>query len=94
MKEELVKTERSIWLPFLVGSVVGAGVALLLAPKSGRALRQDIRDSASSARGRITATVEKGRNMYGEGVTAIKGALDAGKRAFTEEREKHLKRAA
>ena len=33
MKEELITKEASMLVPFLVGGVVGAGVALLLAPK-------------------------------------------------------------
>ena len=92
MKEELVSTERtngSILIPFLVGGVVGAGIALLLAPKSGREIRKDIRDAASSTRDKVALTVEKGKNLYGEGLTAVKGAIDAGKTAFVEEREKH-----
>jgi gas vesicle protein len=41
MKEELEKMEvgrkgSSMVVPFLVGSLVGAGIALLLAPKSGK----------------------------------------------------------
>jgi hypothetical protein len=46
------------WLPialagFGVGCLVGAGVALMLAPKSGRELRSDI--------------MERGRDMVGKG---------------------------
>ena len=51
MKEELEKMEvggkgRSVVVPFLVGGLVGAGIALLLAPKSGRETRADIKDLA------------------------------------------------
>jgi gas vesicle protein len=89
MKEELVKTERSVWVPFLVGGVVGAGVALLLAPKSGRELRKDIKDAAGKTRELIIENVEKGKELYSEGLTAVKGAIESGKMAFIEEREKH-----
>ena len=89
MKEELVKTERSIWVPFLVGGLVGAGAALLLAPKSGKELRKDIKDITSSTREAITENVEKGKELYGEGLTAVKGAIEAGKMAYMQEREKH-----
>ena len=89
MKEELVKTERSIWVPFLVGGLVGVGAALLLAPKSGKALRKDIKDVAGSTRETITENVEKGKELYEEGLTAVKGAIEAGKMAFIREREKH-----
>ena len=89
MKEELVKTERSIWIPFLVGGVVGAGVALLFAPKSGRDLRKDIKDVASSTRETITESVERSKELYDEGLTAVKGAIDAGKMAYIQERDRH-----
>ncbi len=85
--------ERSILVPFLVGGVIGAGLALLLAPKSGEALRKDIRDIASNTREKVTAMVDTGRNLYDESRASVKGAIDAGKQAFVEERERHLKAA-
>ena len=93
MKEEQVKTERSIWVPFLVGGLVGAGAALLLAPKSGKELREDIKTAAGSTRESITENVEKGKELYDEGLTAVKGAVEAGKMAFIQEREKHRRAA-
>lgn len=42
----------------LFGSVVGAAVALLCAPKSGAALRGDISESASSVRQAVTNRYE------------------------------------
>ena len=94
MKEELMeKTERSVLVPFLVGGVVGAGIALLLAPKSGRELRRDIKDIASDTRDKIATTVEKGKELYGEGTAAVKKAIEAGKLAYVAEIEKHQKAA-
>jgi hypothetical protein len=40
-------------LAFLAGLAAGAGIALLLAPKSGREVRQDISNRASELTGRI-----------------------------------------
>lgn len=94
MKEELIgngKDERSIITPFLVGGVIGATVALLLAPKSGKELRADIKGMTTNARDRVTGAIDSGKNIYSEGKNAIKSAVDAGKQAFVEEREKHLK---
>ncbi len=52
-----LETETNFWTAALagfgVGCVVGAAVALMLAPKSGRELRGDI--------------MEKGRDLYGKG---------------------------
>jgi gas vesicle protein len=87
MKAELgVKKGRTILVPFLAGGLVGAGVALLLAPKSGRELRKDIRDIAASTGDTITTTVEKGKKLYVESTAAVKNAIEAGKMAYTETR--------
>ncbi len=93
MTEERVKREQSIAVPFLVGGLVGAGIALLLAPKSGKELREDVKHMASSTRENVTAGVEKGKELYGETSTAIRGAIDAGKSAFVEERGRHRQAA-
>ncbi len=92
MKEELgVNTRRSVILPFFVGGLVGAGVALLLAPKSGRELRKDIKGIAASTGDKITATVEKGKGLYMDSTAAVKNAFEAGKVAYIETMEKHQK---
>jgi len=94
MKEELnVQNERSVLIPFLVGGFVGAGIALLLAPKSGKDLRKDIKDIAADTRGKIVTTVEKGKELYMEGTTAVKNAIEAGKTAYVSEIEKHRQAA-
>jgi gas vesicle protein len=89
MKAELgVKKVQSMLVPFLAGGLVGAGVALLLAPKSGRELRKDIRDIAASTGETISTTVDKGKQLYVESTAAVKNAIEAGKMAYTETREK------
>jgi gas vesicle protein len=49
------KPDLALMLSFLAGGVVGAGLALLLAPPSGKATREmmgrKLRDTARSARG-------------------------------------------
>jgi len=98
MKEELEKKEigvqgRSVVVPFLVGGLVGAGIALLLAPKSGREVRTDIKDLAMKTKDNVAFTIQKGRELYTEGTSAISGAIEAGKAAYVEEKERHLKSA-
>jgi gas vesicle protein len=93
MKEGLnVKEERSVLVPFLVGGFIGAGIALLLAPKSGRELRKDISDIASDTRDKVATTIDKGKELYAEGTAAVKNAIgagiDAGKVAYVSEIEK------
>ena len=80
-------------VPFVVGGLVGAGVALLLAPKAGKELRKDIKDIASDTRGKIATTVEKGKEFYIDSTAAVKNAFEAGKMAYIQEMEKHRKTA-
>jgi len=90
MKEELVNEKRdgSILLPFVIGGLVGAGVALLLAPKTGKELRKDIRDLASDTRDKVAMTIDRSKELFDGSKAAVTNAIDAGKKAFTEERDK------
>ncbi len=90
MKEEIVneKKESSILLPLLVGGLVGAGVALLLAPKTGKELRKDIRDLASDTRDKVAMTIDRSKALFDESKAAVTNAIDAGKKAFIEGRDK------
>jgi gas vesicle protein len=80
-------------VPFLVGGLVGAGIALLLAPKSGREIRTDIKDLALKTKDNVATTIQKGKDLYQEGTSVISGAIEAGKAAYGEEKERHLKSA-
>lgn len=46
-------------LAFVAGLAAGAGIALLLAPKSGREMRHDISNRASELTGRIGSTASE-----------------------------------
>lgn len=92
----------SILLSFLLGGVVGAGLALLLAPQSGQETRRRIRELADDvsekasgyagqARERVNAMVDEGKGYYEEKRSLIKSALDAGKEAYEKEKEKLAK---
>lgn len=84
MEEEFVSKDYAPWLSLLVGAVVGIGIGLMLAPKSGSELRKDIGDFAARGKDRIGAAVgsavEQGRGIYEKG----KGAAEAGKAAVQE----------
>ena len=47
---------------FAIGMLVGAGVALLLAPKEGRALREDIRTKIQRGREAINSAAQEELN--------------------------------
>ncbi|MGE5172533.1 MAG: YtxH domain-containing protein [Betaproteobacteria bacterium] len=88
MKEELTNKRINMIVPFLVGGVVGAGVALLLAPKPGKEIRDDLKRFATTTKDRVILAVEKGKELYEEGTAAVASAIDAGKTALVQEKEK------
>lgn len=87
-------TERVMWL--MVGASVGAGIALLYAPKTGRDTRkmlrrraEDARDAINDRTGQIRDRVvdtretilDAGRDVYRKASTAAAGGFDLGRRA-------------
>ena len=87
----------------LFGGLVGAGVALMAAPRSGAESRQrisefaeDIRGKAECyaglAKGKVTSTVWKGGEYIRERKLAIAAAVEAGREAYKKEKEKFAKR--
>jgi gas vesicle protein len=53
-------------LAFLAGAAAGAGLALLLAPKSGREVRADISNKATELTGRLTSAANEISNKATE----------------------------
>jgi gas vesicle protein len=87
--EKLTKKDKhSVLLPALAGGVIGAAIALLLAPKSGMEVREDLKRLAASTKDRVSSAVEKGKGLYEEGRTAVTSAIDEGKKVYTEGIEK------
>jgi len=91
MKERLEVRERSVFVPFFLGGLLGAGIALLLAPKSGKEVRKDIKDLAENTKETVISTMHRGRELIEEGKKAVSSAIDAGKAAYVQEKEQHLK---
>lgn len=99
MREECGYGSGSILLSFLLGGLVGAGFALLLAPQSGLETRQKIKDLtddvkekamgyAGEVKDKVTTGIDKGRDLYEEKKSIITTAIEAGKEAYTKEKEK------
>jgi gas vesicle protein len=91
MRENLEKKEQSVFIPFVLGGLVGAGIALLLAPKSGKEVREEIKGLAENTRETIASTMHRGEELIEEGKIAVSSAIDAGKAAYMREKEQHLK---
>jgi len=88
MREDSGYGAGSVFLSFLLGGIVGAGLAMLLAPQSGRETRQRIRELAEDAKDRFGATVEKGKEFFEQKKSVIATAVEAGKEAYEKERER------
>lgn len=99
MNDEGGFSSGSVLLSFLLGGMVGAGLALLLAPQSGPETRKKIMDIAedvkekageymSQAKDRVTSTVDKGKSFVEEKKSLIAAAFEAGKEAYEKEVQK------
>jgi gas vesicle protein len=84
----------NVFSAFLVGFVVGAGVALLFAPQSGEETREWISDNArkgykqasravEDAVDRGTDAVQRGRDMVSDTANAARKAYDKAARAVS-----------
>lgn len=80
-------------LAFVLGGLVGAAVALLTAPKSGRQTREQIRGVAHDAReraedyydqmkGRISDTMQKGAHIFQQKKEQMKSTVESAKEAY------------
>jgi gas vesicle protein len=88
MKEELSNRKNSIVIPALVGSALGAGTGFLLAPKSGKELRKDLKRFARKTEKQVAEVIDGGRELYGEGMKVVAKAVDASKKIYDEGSER------
>ncbi|RNC73227.1 MAG: YtxH domain-containing protein [Desulfuromonadales bacterium] len=90
----------TVFLSFLAGAAVGAGLGLLLAPKSGSEMRENIMDLTDDAldkikgftkeaQSKIMDTYEETKDLISEKKTIITSAIEAGKEAMDREKEKY-----
>ena len=90
----------TVILAFLGGAAVGAGLALLYAPKTGKELRTNIKgltedaidkikEYATDAQEKIKTSIEDGKELFSEKKSILSSALEAGKEAMAREKDKH-----
>jgi gas vesicle protein len=84
---------------FLIGAGIGATLAMLFAPKSGRELRRDIADVSRKTYGKGADTARRVGERVAQGVDVVRGAADrtkgqiqeayeSGKQSYREERDR------
>jgi len=92
----------TVLLSFFIGGIVGAGVALLVAPKAGKETREKIKELMEEAKDKAdgyveqmretaASVVEKGKELIEEQKAVIATAVEAGKEAYEKERKKAAK---
>ena len=97
MSDESSAGEKALY--FVLGAAIGAATALLLAPRSGVETRKLIMSKAregadvvtnraKAVAGKTTEYVERGKEMLQQQRDQISAAIEAGKRAYREEKEK------
>jgi gas vesicle protein len=78
MADENSSSDKLIW--FIAGAAVGAAVALLYAPKSGRETRRYLGEKASEGREYLAEAgrdvYDKGRDLYERGKGLAEDAAD------------------
>ena len=85
-------------LSFLAGSLVGAGIALLMAPKSGKETREQLKELAEDVKkqaegyieqmkGQVSSVVEQGKGLLEEQKTILASAVEAGKEVLEKEKK-------
>jgi gas vesicle protein len=92
------------FLAFTLGALIGGGLALLTAPRSGPETREKLHGMMDETRGklnemtedaetRIKQAIQEGRQVLEENADLIKTAVKAGKDAIAAEKAKHEKSA-
>jgi gas vesicle protein len=103
----VIERESGGFGSFILGAMVGAAVALLLAPQSGEETQREIRDRARrlkdaaedrvrDAQRQIESRLEEARQGVGESVDAVREAVDSGRQAAVDARvelERRLERS-
>jgi gas vesicle protein len=89
-QEENSYSAGSVLLTFFIGGLVGAGVALLLAPKTGRETRQKILELADEVKEKAETYIEKTKekaDTYAEEIRDKAAAVVEKGKGFIEEQK-------
>ncbi len=97
MSDKCEVSAGTVLVSFLAGAAMGAGLALLYAPKSGREMREDILDLtedavdkikeyAKEAQEKIKNAVEDGKETFADKKSVLSAAIEAGREAMQKER--------
>ncbi|MDA8086296.1 MAG: YtxH domain-containing protein [Nitrospiraceae bacterium] len=99
MGDESGRNGGNVILAFTLGALVGAAAAVLFAPASGSETRKRIKDFtgdvigkageyAGSVKGKVSGSIQKGKEAISDRKNMIKSAIEAGKEAYIREKER------
>ncbi len=97
MSEEKGICAGTVLVSFVAGAAIGAGLALLYAPKSGTEMRETISDFAEDAvdkikeytkdaQEKIKTAIEDGKDAIVEKKNILASAIEAGREAINKEK--------
>ena len=95
----------TVFLSFLAGAAMGAGLSLLYAPKTGKELREriggltddavdKIKSYATEAQEMVKSTIEESKEVIKEKKAILTSAIEAGKDAMEREKDKYREKEA
>ena len=99
MSDDRGYSGAAVALGFILGGALGACLAVLFAPESGRRTRERLRDLAADVRDKTIDlsedfrdkaedVVERGREVFEEKKSILSAAVQAGKEAVQRERDR------
>lgn len=77
-----------LMVAFVVGALTGAAVALLFAPASGEETREFLGQKAREGKAKAREAVDQGRDYYARQRENLVNAVDRGREAFQQARER------
>jgi gas vesicle protein len=99
MSEEKGICAGTVLVSFVAGAAIGAGLALLYAPKSGSEMRESIADFAEDAvdkikeytkdaQEKIKTALDEGKETIIEKKSILASAIEAGREAMSKEKDR------
>jgi len=99
MSDEKGISAGAVLVSFVAGAAIGAGLALLYAPKSGSEMRETladftedavdkIKEYTKEAQEKIKTSLEEGKETIADKKTLLASAIEAGREAMAKERER------
>ena len=78
----------TVMVAFVIGAMTGAALALLFAPASGEETREYLGQKAREGKAKAREALDEGRELYEQQREGLATAIERGREAFQESRER------